>query len=501
MLNNYENIKIREKIEDEIKNEYIIYSEKLNKINKFLHDLVNNKIQFTGDDNYYTVIDEVSTCLVKDIKTCEETPKLCAIENGSCNLILPEKNLLTKKSNEPIYYGRMADELIRYNRIKSFMLQPQTYLSFGNVGYNLRDNEIILIQTLLTQDYFETLIPAVINKYTKYNSYDETQPIITQIYDNNISLLQHDIGRTPEPICETKVNQHITSSVLKKCFQENYSEIEYGKSILCTFNLILDLIERKTRKKIQINQLKNELYEEYNKYLDKYLDKITTILILEGKKTLGDQVQAETLSFSSLIYTDNYFLTPFDMWLIVTKYKIPTVFICQNFILQTKYEKHEFVGYGDENDKFAFVVMPVLRPENVPRYRLIQSNEGDVFISLNQLTADCEDRVRRAVSNQESIDKYLEHFTRPLTSYEKKKPKKFVIETDSDKLKPEKKKKFIIEETTPITSEEYILPPVGKKRQSKKKQIKLKGNIKNNNTKKRKPLIIESSSTENKDMK
>ena len=496
MLNNYENIKIREKIEDEIKNEYIIYTEKLNKINKLLHDLVNKKIQFIGDDNYYNVIDEVSTCLVKDTKTCEETPKLCAVENGSCNLILPEKNLLTKKNNEPIYYGRMADELIRYNRIKSFMLQPQTYLSFGNVGYNLRDNEIILIQSLLTQDYFETLIPAVINKYTKYNSYDEAQPIITQVYDNNISLLDNASGIKNEPVCETKVNKHITSNVLKKCFPENYSEIEYDKRNSCTFDLIIDLIERKTRNKLQINQIKNELYEEYKKYIEKYIDKITTILILEGKKTLGDQVHAETLAFSSLIYSDNYFLTPFDMWLIVSKYQIPTIFICQNFILQTKYEKHEFVGYGDENDKFAFVAIPGLRPENVPRYRLIQSNEGDMFISLNKLTADCEDRIKRAVSNQESIEKYLENFTRPLTSYEKKKPKKLVIESESDKVKPEKKKKLIIEEITPITSEEYILPPVGKKRQSKKKQIKLKGNIKNNNTKKRRLLIVETSSTE-----
>ena len=49
----------------------------------------------------------------------------------------------------------MADELIRYSRIKSFIFQPQTYLSFGSIGYNLRDNEIIVIQSLLTKDYFD----------------------------------------------------------------------------------------------------------------------------------------------------------------------------------------------------------------------------------------------------------------------------------------------------------------------------------------------------------
>ncbi len=499
LLNDYENIKIREKIENEMTREYIIYSEKLKNITKLLHDLIKNKIQFTGDENYYKLINEVSTCIVKNDESCKDTPNLCLTENGSCDLILPEKNLITKKENEPIYYGRMADELIRYNRIKSFMLQPQTYLSFGSIGYNLRDNEIILIQSLLTQEYFETLVPAITNKYVKYNSYDEVQPIITQVYDNTIPSLDHAIGRKNDPVCVSKINESIASSVWKKCFPDNYSEIEYSKRNSCTFNFIIDLIERKTKKKLQINQVKNELYEEYKKYIEKYIDKITNILILEGKKTLGDQVHAGTLSFSSFIYTDNYFLTPFDLWLLVTKYEIPTIFICQKFLLQTKYEKHQFIGYGDDKDKFAFIVVPGLRPENVPGYKLIKSDKDEIFISLDELNEDCLVNIRRSIDDKVSIEEYLDKFTKPLTTnYEKKKPERLVIESDSDKVKPEKKKKLIIEETTPVSSEEYVLKPVAKKRQTKKKQIKLKGkNVqKKNNTKKRRLLIVDSSSTE-----
>ena len=500
LLNDYENIKIREKIENEMTREYIIYSEKLKNITRLLHDLIKNTIQFTGDENYYKLINEVSTCIVKNKESCKETSNLCAVtENGNCNLILPEKNLITKKENEPIYYGRMADELIRYNRIKSFMLQPQTYLSFGSIGYNLRDNEIILIQSLLTQEYFETLIPAITNKYIKYNSYDEVQPIVTQVYDNTIPSLDHAIGRKNDPLCESKINKSIASSVWKKCFPDNYSEIEYGKLNSCTFNLIIDLIERKTKNKLQANQVKNELYEEYKKYIEKYIDKITNILILEGKKTLGDQLHGGTLSFSSFIYTDNYFLTPFDLWLLVTKYEIPTIFVCQKYLLQTKYEKHQFIGYGNKKDKFAFIVVPGLRPENVPGYKLIQSDKGEIFISLDKLNEDCLEKVENSIDDKVSIEEYLEKFTKPLTTnYEKKKPVRILIESDSDKVKPEKKKKLIIEETTPVSSEEYILKPVGKKRQSKKKQIKLKGKqvAPKTNTKKRRLLIVDSSSTE-----
>ena len=493
LLNDYENVKIREKIESEMTKEYIIYSEKLENITTLLYDLIKNKIQFTGDENYYKLINEVSTCIVKN-ESCKDTPNLCLTENDSCNLILPEKNLITGKENEQIYYGKMADELIRYNRIKSFMLQPQTYLSFGNIGYNLRDNEIILIQSLLTQEYFETLIPAITNKYTNYNSYDEAQPIITQIYDNKIPSLDHAIGKKNDPTCESKMNLKITSSVWKKCFPDNYNEIEYSKFNSCTFNLIIDLIEKKTGKKLQINQVKNELYEEYKKYIEKYIDKITNILILEGKKTLGDQVHAGSLSFSSFIYTDNYFLTPFDLWLLVTKYEIPTIFICQKFLLQTKYQKHQFIGYGDDKDDFAFIVVPGLRPQNIPGYKLIHSHEGDVFISLEKLDAECLERIKESIHDKISIEEYLDKFTKPLTTnYERKKPGRLIIETDSDKAIPEKKNKKLSEETSHVSPEEYILAPVTKKRQSKKKQIKLKGK---NTTKKRKVLVIESS-TEN----
>ena len=499
LLNSYENIKIREKVESEMLKEYIIYSDKLSNINRLLRQLVGDKIQFIGDKNYYKLINEVSTCIVKNEDKCRDTPNLCVVtENGKCNLILPERNLITDKENEPIYFGRMADELIRYNRIKSFMLQPQTYLSFGNIGYNLRDNEIILIQSSLTQEYFENLIPAVTNKYTKYNSYDETQPIITQVYDNKIPSLDHAIGRKNELACDKLDNDHIKSSVWKKCFPENFIETEYSKYNFCTFNFIIDLIEKKTKEKFTINDIKNQLYDEYKKYLEKYKDKIVDILIIEGKKTLGDQVRADTLSFASFIYTDNYFLTTFDLWLLVNKYKIPTIFICQKFILQTKYEKHLFVGYGDEDDKFAFIVLPGFRPENVPNFKIIKSNKGDVFISLKEINEECIEDIEESIRNKMDIEEYLESFIMPTkTNYEKKKPLLIQNESDSEeyKLKP-KKKKIIIEETTPVPIEQPIINSAKPSR-----KIRIKGEPKNKSRrrpdiKKRKLLIVDSSSTE-----
>ena len=495
LLNDYENIKVREKIENEVNKEYIIYSEKLENINSLLRELVKTKIQFIGDENYYKLINEVSTCVVKNKNECSNTPNLCVVtENGACNLILPEKNLITNKDNEPMYFGRIADEVIRYSRIKSFMFEPQTYLSFGNISYNLRENEIIMIQSLLTQEYFETLIPTVLNKYVKNNSYDETEPVITQIYENTIPSLDHAIGRKNDKECTKKIKNKITSSLWKNCFPEDYKEVEYSKQNFCTFNFIVDLIEKKTGNKLTVNKIKNDLFAEYKPYLEKYADKIIDILIIEGKKTLGDQVKAETLSFSSFLYTDNYFLTTFDLWLLVQKYKIPTIFICQKFILQAKYEKHVFVGYGNRNDEFAFIIIPGFRPETVPVFRLVQNEKGDSFISLNKLDNNCVDKIYEAFDNELSVDEYLKGFKKIVkTTYKKKKPLLLIEDSDSDSDSDSEKK---AKSTKPTLIIEDAPEKVKKPKQAQTKKLAAPARKKQQTKKNVKAsLVIDSSSS------
>jgi hypothetical protein len=476
LVNNYENAKVRLKIEEELAKEYIIYSEKLKSVIGLLRELVKDKIQFTGDDNFYKQIDNVSACVVKDASACSDTPNLCVTENDSCNLILPNKNIITNNANEANYYARMADEVIRYSRIKSFVFQPKSYLSFGNVGYNLKDDEIILIQPLLTQ-YFDLLTPAVTNKYIQYISYDEANPRLTQVYENIIPSLDHAIvGRDNKQICEKVTKSHISSSIWKKCFPSDYSEIEYSKTIPCSFTIIIDLIESKTGSKLSVNDIKNVLFEEYKIHLTRHHDKIVDILSIEGKKTLGDQVHAQTLSFASFIYTDNYFLTTLDLWLLVLKYKIPTIFICQKWILQTKYEMHEFVGYGDVEDKFAFILLPGFRPQNIPVYRLVQSETKDIFIPINKLNDECLERVRTAINNKLSISEYLETFEKPTkTNYDRRKQAGLIIDDTPDE-QPKRKTKLIIESDSPISAEEVLVP--AKKKRTRKKVLVRGGNKK-----------------------
>jgi hypothetical protein len=189
LLNDYSNLELREEIENITKSPFAIYSEKLKRTTELLRRLVEDMVIFVKDYDY-KLINELTTCAMnKTADKCNANAPLCAFTiNGKCQLIIPKDNLLTKSDNEKNYFLKMADELIRYNRIKSFMFEKQTYLSFGKVDYNLYDDEFIILQSLITQEYLEELVPTKQNKFIKYNSYDEAKPIISQTYVDQVKL-------------------------------------------------------------------------------------------------------------------------------------------------------------------------------------------------------------------------------------------------------------------------------------------------------------------------
>jgi hypothetical protein len=434
LLNKYENIKLRETIEEEVKNGYMLYNVKLLSIIKHLKDLIKDAIIFS-DEYDYRLIGDISTCIVLDGDKCDARKPLCAFSTGNtCQLIIPKKNLLTNSDNELYYFSKMADELIRYSRINSFIFQPQSYLSFGNLGYNLREDEIIVIQSLLNAEYFEGLVPAEINTYAKYNSYDTAEPIISQNYEN-----RKDVEEELNPVARVEEDQNcvptstgkISSIIWKGCFPSSFEELLYENTSFCGFHMLIDVINKSKGVKLSIGELKASLLEEYVKYLIKYEGQIVDILIEEGKKTLGDQVKAGTLSFQNFIYADNYFITNFDIWIILQKYNVPCVLISSKTILETDYKKNEFVLYGDDRDDFLFIVCPALRVENIPKYKIIQSKEKNIFFKLSE--TKCQDKLREAIQGKISIEDYL-------SGYKKSTTTKYKLKNPNQKSKPRVKK-------------------------------------------------------------
>ena len=442
LINDYENLNIREQIETELNKTYMVYSEKLQIINQLLKTLVNQKVKFTGDSNHYKKIQQVTTCILKNTEKCS-LQQVCSVsENNVCVLILPTINLITNNKNEDIYYIKLADELIRYNRINSFIFKPQTYLSFENINYNLNENEILMIQSLLTQEYFEGLIPAVINKYAKYNTYDQAEPQQTQEYNNLVDLNEDiKVNNVIEPDCNTKTTNSIKSTIWKKVFPSNYLEVGYLKTNNCTFFFVSEIIKKTLNIILSTLDIRKILIEEYSKYLKEYQEKILDILIVQGKRTLGNQVKSGEFNFNQFLLSEKYFITNLDLWIILDKYKIPSFIISSKYLMETNYNKSSFVCYGKETDPFIFIISPGLRSENIPLYKYIQDETENIVIPIDKLKdTDMINELKGSINKQVTIETYLKEYTKYLTTnYTRKIP--LVDDEQAPVLKIKKTKK------------------------------------------------------------
>ena len=465
LFNDFSNSDKRKAIQDECSQRYVLYKHQLNKVVEMLYELVDNNIIFSTKDqgfNYKTINEnEIHTCMTKVKDKCNESTGVCRITDSKCTLILPKNNLLTNSDNEKYYYERMADELIRYNRIKSFIFKPQAYLSFGQIKYNLRDDEIIILQDLLNADFFKNLDPANINRFAKNQTYDTAAPIVSQMYNNEIEL-NKDITHEHERNCFPTKTENISSMLWRNCFPSNYSEMDYTGNNYCTFYLIIDIIEKYTGKTYTVEEIKYELIDEYMKLCENYKNngkvlKIVNILTEEGQID-AHQIQEGTLNFKQMILNDGYYLVNFDLWILLSKFEIPSIFISSKEIPETRYNKHEFACYTVSDVKeYVFIVTPALYKRadlKTPEYKLIVNEDKQFVISLDSLKTskgkiiiNCLTDILQAITNYYSIDDYLESI------YEKDITTKY-----NPRKKDKRRLKFILEDAVTELQEQEQAP-------------------------------------------
>ena len=458
LLNEYENLSIRENIEELANSVGDLYKYKLKQITLLLEELVKDKITFSEDYNY-NMIHEITTCIVQNPNKCESNKPLCAlINNGkTCQLVLPKKNLLNGTDNKKTYFVKMADEIIRYNRIKSFLFKPQSFASFNPLNYNLREDEIIVIQSMLNQEYFDGLIPIETNQFIKYNSYDNVQPIKTQKYG--------DQEGTKECLIEIKNNETITKNPeWKKAFPKDFGEYEFLikdpsdplRDKDCTFIVFADIMKRIKGLDLTIEDIKIKLFNQYLMIDKQYTEIILDILSEEGKKTLADKGKIEFKKegepdikkiLQNLIFDDSYFLTQFDLWLLLSSEKIPSFFIVKQgtsirYNGVTENPINSFLCYGEPEDNFLFITVPGFSPtdnkEKAPSFKIIKDNKNDnIRISLDELNeGKCLTDLNKSIESKITIKDYLSQFQKKLvpqnTKAAKKQKAKLVLKGEAE---------------------------------------------------------------------
>ena len=468
LLNNYSNIKIRENIENEINKGYLTYSNKLINVIGYLKNISDDKIKFLDSFNY-KLINEISTCVINSNEKCVKNPLCLLNNNNTCQIILPKKNLLNPKiNNEIFYFSKMSDELIRYRQINSFIFNPQTYLSFDSIKYKVNDNEIIVLQSILTSDYLDNLTPFITNNYAKYNNYDNAEPIKTQNYSNNYEIpkIENSVECKPS-------HKNITSIFWKKQFETDFKELTYESSVNCTYSFLINVVKNIGNVDLNVKMIKDDLVVAYKKHQQKYSDTINNILIFEGKKTL-DFIQLETF-----IYSVNYYLTNLDVVIILEKYAIPSIFISSKNLAETNNDKNYYVVYSKKNiTDYVFIVSPPHKQDIIPNYKIITDKDGKININIYELKSSYFRNIIKSVEklNTNPFQEILYNFINK--KKQKVIPEKIIVEEETELLPENYNTKMAKRPVVEEFDEEFeIVIPIKQKKvkKTKNKKIVLKG--------------------------
>ena len=101
----------------------------------------------------------------------------CFLRKNVCSLILPKINLFNSVDNEDLYYNKLTDELLRFQKIKNYIFNKKRIFVFDFVNYRVNDNEIIVLEGILLNTYLnKNLILSKSSEYIENKSIYELIP-------------------------------------------------------------------------------------------------------------------------------------------------------------------------------------------------------------------------------------------------------------------------------------------------------------------------------------
>ena len=384
--------------------------------------------------------------------------------DAGCILLIPNRNLISSEDNEAKYFGQIADELVRYSRIRSFIMEPKAYLSFSEVKYNLRDDEIILLQSLLTQDYFEDLVPMTENKYINQNTYETAEPLETQTYSNEIT--EKKIVKKGNNLCSKPTIGKVAGKWNNKFTPESKELIFTDKPNRCTFDVFMTILEiesKNTGNNYTYNDVKEVLADEYISLYDDNDVSIIEVLKAEGKSTMTKQLQAGQITIDNMIMSDDYYATVLDFWILARRFNVSLIFYSGTKLPENGKPLLVANVNRENTNKYYFIKVPGSRPNIVPKFRLLVSGSPPTaLIDTTQLSTTFQSAITRDIPDSNVIQ-FLQTYEKP-----KAKPRK--------KLKVVKK----VKEARQLADDMNPAAVKPKKKRGRPKKIgKLKLKIKN----------------------
>jgi hypothetical protein len=432
-LNEYDQRILRQKMVDTIDDMGVLRINKLDKVVALLRELTTYSLSFQDVD--IQTLDDLETIMMCDASSdgkCSTQRKYClTVGEHTCQTVFPKRNFLSGSDNETLYFSRLADELIRYRRIRLFMFQPKTYLNISNTEFRIDDDEIFLLESLLNKDYFADMVSYNPNKHVQHIEYDNAAPSQTRVYDNRVSLdeQQKMIDTTKQGSntvlkdyildCIQRTSDHVIGNnkmgSWRPYFPPTTKEMVFGNSILCSFMAMIYILQDKYGKTdFSVQNVKTTLWKAYSKLEGLHKDKIVSILRNQGKRTLMDLVKRGTSTLEKVVVSDAYYITDLDWWVFCSSINLPVVLFSSTklkYLMTATTTENTETNWlklgGSGTDNYYFVRSAVnVQSNEPPRYHVLtpaikfSQMQGQMFL-------EAERGDPKYAENMQSLDNYL----------------------------------------------------------------------------------------------
>ena len=364
-----------------IENEDLISKEKLNKIIRNIRSKnmdckpivsIINDVNLSYKDKLKKVVKEMNLEIEDEDKYVELSYKeklnkvfviiqkitedVVIYGNGNVSrkgqLVVPKKNLVSKKENSEIYPYRVADEIVRFGKIQNYILSSNQFLNSGNVNYKINPDEFIIGETKLSDNYFEDLVNQDNEYLSPFNSingipYDMAK---TKLYSPRVVELEE--NETIPELKDTEVKEYADECIKEYYFRDQTKDKPEGKgkywgdhvfpseteiikfdiSSTCSFGPLIYIMQQLENKTYTIPELKQMLWDAYADYIEDLENKkkIVKILSVQGKRSI---INGKT-DFETVLKSEEYYITTLDIWVFAQKYKVPIILFSTDNVMK-----------------------------------------------------------------------------------------------------------------------------------------------------------------------
>lgn len=317
----------------------------LEKIKRELQTICANKIQFAEyDEDDLFSLHKISNC--QDKSDIGKSYCFTIANTNKRGLIIPKTHLTSGLENQIIYFNRISDELFRYRRIQPYLLPELTkhspIFNLKNTEYQLNNDELLLLQSFLTREYFEDFIPFSQNRSTNITyEFAQQDPRISQKYSDNVeyskqmSKSDSSIDSEIDILCiksTVTVAGNPATSIWKQMLPETSQELLLTRDRReCSFYPIIFIFRDLYKTDVTIPQIRQTLRHSYmTKYID-HFDKILILLKKQGKKEMVNRILKQSTDdikytvFEEWILNESYYLTDLDLWVLAQENNLPII--------------------------------------------------------------------------------------------------------------------------------------------------------------------------------